>query len=135
MNKILLLQTICLHNVFLQAKTCFLTNFLAFITYKNPYHRKNTKAMTTPRKPDFSCYCQIYFHSLKKSSNKRSTTSETYLRTCSPRKNSGQPAHKNCLIRIFTGLILDSQGCKVCSCEQRRHRPDCACAQSDLSLR
>ena len=39
------------------------------------------------------------------------------------------------VIRIFTVHILDSQGCKVFSCGQRRLGSDCADAQADLSLR
>ena len=37
-------------------------------------------------------------------------------------KDSDQPAHSNSLIRIITGHILDSKGCKVSSCENE----DCA---------
>ena len=43
-----------------------------------------------------------------------------YLRTCAPNADSGQRAHLRSLIRIFTGRILDSQGCKVSSCGKRR---------------
>ena len=50
-------------------------------------------------------------------------------------EDSDQPAHSRSLIRIFTGRILDSQGCKVSSCGQRRPWSDCADAQADLSLR
>ena len=39
------------------------------------------------------------------------------------------------LIRIFNWRILDSQGCKVSSCGQRRLISDCADAQADMSLR
>ena len=39
------------------------------------------------------------------------------------------------MIRIWTGRILDSRGCKVSSCGQRRLWSDCANAQADLSLR
>ena len=38
---------------------------------------------------------------------------KTYLWTCMPTEDSDQPAHSRNLIRIFTGRILDSQGCKV----------------------
>ena len=31
---------------------------------------------------------------------------KTYRRTCTPYKDSDQPAHSYCLIRIFTGPIL-----------------------------
>ena len=42
--------------------------------------------------------------------------------------------HSHSLVRIFTERILDSQGCKVSSCGQRRLLSDCADG-SDLSLR
>ena len=45
---------------------------------------------------------------------------KTYLWTCAPSEDSDQTAHSRSLIRIFTGRILDSQGCKVSSCGQRR---------------
>ena len=35
-----------------------------------------------------------------------------YIWTCTPGEDSDQPAHSRRLIRIFTGHILDSQGCK-----------------------
>ena len=60
---------------------------------------------------------------------------KTHLRTCPPSEDSDQPAHSRSLIRIFTGRILDSQGCKVSPCGQRRLKSDCADAQADLSLR
>ena len=40
---------------------------------------------------------------------------EMYLWTCAPSEDSDQLAHSRSLIRIFTGRILDSQGCKVSS--------------------
>ena len=43
-----------------------------------------------------------------------------YLRTCASSEDSDQHAHLRNMIRIFTGLVLDSQWCKVSSCEQRR---------------
>ena len=43
-----------------------------------------------------------------------------YLRTCVPSEDSDQTAHLRSLIRIFTGLILESQGCKASSCIQWR---------------
>ena len=58
-----------------------------------------------------------------------------YLRTCAASEDSDQPAHSRSLIRILSGRILDSQGCKVSSCGQRRLWSDCADAQADLSLR
>ena len=45
---------------------------------------------------------------------------KTFLRTCVPGKDSDQLAHLNSLIRIFTGHILDSQGCKASTCIQQR---------------
>ena len=39
------------------------------------------------------------------------------------------------LISIFTGYILDSPGCKVSSCRQRKLLSDCADEQADLSIR
>ena len=39
-----------------------------------------------------------------------------YLQTCAPSEDSDQPAHSRSLIRIFTGRMLDSQGCKVSPC-------------------
>ena len=38
------------------------------------------------------------------------------------------------LIRVFIWCILDSQGCKVSSCKQRRHWSDWVDAQTDFSL-
>ena len=52
--------------------------------------------------------------------NYQTQRQKTYLRTCIPSEDSDQPAHSRSLIRIFTGSILDSQGCKVCSSGQRR---------------
>ena len=60
---------------------------------------------------------------------------KTHLRTCAPSKDSDQPAHLRSLTRNFTVRILDSQGCEVSSCRQRRLWSDCADVQSDLSLR
>ena len=59
----------------------------------------------------------------------------TRLWTCAPSDDPYQPALSLSLIRIFTGLFLEIQGCKVSSCGQRRLRSDCADAQADLSLR
>ena len=59
----------------------------------------------------------------------------TYLWICAPSEDSDQPAHSHSLIRIFTERILDSQGCEVSSCGQRRHGLDCPGVQADLSLR
>ena len=36
---------------------------------------------------------------------------KTYLRACAPSEDSDQTAHSRSLIRIFTGRILNSQGC------------------------
>ena len=60
---------------------------------------------------------------------------ESYLRACAPSEDSDQPARSRRLIRIFAGHILDSQGCKVSSCGERRLWFDCADSQADLSLR
>ena len=53
---------------------------------------------------------------------------------CTPYEDLDQPAHSRSLVRI-AWCILDSQGCKVSSCGQRRLWSDCADAQADLSLR
>ena len=45
---------------------------------------------------------------------------KTYLRTYAPSEVSEQPAHSHSLIRIFTGHIYWSQGCKVASRRQQR---------------
>ena len=54
---------------------------------------------------------------------------------CVPCEDSDQPAHSRSLIRIFTGRILDGQGCRVFSCRQQRLWSDYSDAQADLSLR
>ena len=59
---------------------------------------------------------------------------KTYLQTCAPNEDSDQPAHPRSLIKIFTGRVLDSQGCEVSWCGQWRLRSDCATAQVDLSV-
>ena len=41
----------------------------------------------------------------------------TYLWTCALDEDSDQPVHSRILIRIFVYHMLDSQGCKVSSCE------------------
>ena len=58
-----------------------------------------------------------------------------YFRSCAHSEDSDQPAHPRSLIRIFTGRILDSQGCISFSCGQRRLWSDCVDAQTELSLR
>ena len=60
---------------------------------------------------------------------------KTNLRTNAPSKDSDQSAHSRSLIRIFTGRIFDSQGCKASPWGQRRLLSDCVDAQADLSLR
>ena len=60
---------------------------------------------------------------------------KAYIQTCAHSEDSDQPAHSRSLIRIFTGRILDSQGCEDSSCGQRRLWSDRAEAQSDLSFR
>ena len=59
---------------------------------------------------------------------------KTFLWTCAASKVSDQPAHLHSLIRIFTGHILDSNGCKVSSCGQQRLGSVCTDAPTDLSL-
>ena len=46
-----------------------------------------------------------------------------YLRTRASNKDSDQPAHSHSLIRIYPERILDSPGCKISSCGQRRLSP------------
>ena len=46
------------------------------------------------------------------------TAQKTYLRTCAPSEDSDQSAHSRSLIKVFTGRILDSQGCIVSLCGQ-----------------
>ena len=59
-----------------------------------------------------------------------------YLRIFAHSEDSDQPAHSRRLIRIFTVRILNSQGCKVSSCGQRRLWSDSVESQrADLSLR
>ena len=48
-----------------------------------------------------------------------------YLGTCMPSKDSDQPAHLCSLIRIFTGLILDGQECKVSIYVDNKDWSDC----------
>ena len=45
---------------------------------------------------------------------------KTYLQTRAPSEGSDQTVHLRSLIRIFTGRILDSQGCEVLSCEKTK---------------
>ena len=59
---------------------------------------------------------------------------KTYIRSCTPSEDSDHSADLFCLIRIFTGHSLDSQGCKVSSCGQRRLLSNSADAQADLSF-
>ena len=46
--------------------------------------------------------------------------------TCMPIEDSDKPAHSHGLVRIVPGRILDSLGCNVSSCWQRRLYSDCA---------
>ena len=48
-------------------------------------------------------------------SKKSAVISEMYLRTGAPSEDSDQLAHLPCLIKIFPGHILDSEGCNVSS--------------------
>ena len=50
----------------------------------------------------------------------RNVRKRTFEYMCVPSEDSDQSAHLHCLMRIFTGLIFDSQGCKVSSNAQRR---------------
>ena len=63
------------------------------------------------------CYLRLSFELYRQ---------KTYLRTCAPSEASDQTAHSRSLIRIFTVCTLESQGCKVSSCGQRRLRSNCA---------
>ena len=54
---------------------------------------------------------------------------------CAPIEDSDQTARSRSLIRIFSGCVLDSQGCKVSPCVQRKLCSDYVDAQADLSLR
>ena len=57
---------------------------------------------------------------------------QKYLRTCALSEDSDQTAHSRSLIRIFTGRILDSQGCEDSSCGQREDSDtDCTDVQTD----
>ena len=60
----------------------------------------------------------VEYHAFKHQTNRN--VRKTYHRTCGPSEDSDQTAHSRSLIRIFTGRILDSQGCKISSCGQRR---------------
>ena len=61
--------------------------------------------------------------------------SNAYRRTIAHSSDSGQTALSHSQIRIFTGSILDSHGCKMSSCEQQKHWLDCTDAQGESSLR
>ena len=64
---------------------------------------------------------------------------QQYLRICAPSEDSDQPVwiwsrrHLHSLIRIFTGCILDSQGCKVPPSRQQWLWSDCT-VYADLYL-
>ena len=77
----------------------------------------------------------IHFRVYGNEMNHKVRGQKMYLRTCVPSEDSDQPAHSRSLIRIFTGRIFDSQGCKVSSCEERRFWSDCVDSQADQSLR
>ena len=53
---------------------------------------------------------------------------------CAPSEDSDQTARMRSLIRVFTGRMLDSLGCKVSPCGQRRLLSDYSDAQTDLSI-
>ena len=63
-------------------------------------------------------FCQYFKVTMK--STYESQRRKTYLQKCAPSEDSDQPAHSRSLIRIFTGRILDSQGCEVSSWRQRK---------------
>ena len=73
--------------------------------------------------------------SVRKMTKYLSQRQNTYLRKSAPGEDSDQLAHMKCIIRIITRRFLDSEGCKVSSCGERRLPSDCADAQSDESLR
>ena len=52
-----------------------------------------------------------------------------YLRTCAPSENSDQFAYSHSLIRLFTRLVLNTQGRRVASSSQKDS------SQADLNLR
>ena len=59
-----------------------------------------------------------------------------YLMSRNVRKRTfGHVRRAKIQIRIFIKRILDSQGCKISSCGQRRLWSDCTDAQDDLNLR
>ena len=71
--------------------------------------------------------CQLTFY--------KSQHQKTYLRTCAPDENVDRPAHARSLISIFTGRILDSQGCSFCMRKMKtliRFRKWAGCFQSSL---
>ena len=53
---------------------------------------------------------------------------KTYLPTCAPNGESDHHMRLQSLIRILTGPMLDSQGCKVSSCRQLKLIKLCRCA-------
>ena len=59
---------------------------------------------------------------------------KTYLPACAPCKNSDQPVHLPCLIRIITGHIFYRQGCKLSLYWQQRLWSDCTNAKPNWSL-
>ena len=67
--------------------------------------------------------------------NLRHNVRQSNPRTCAPSEYSDLPVQSHSWNRIVTVRILDSIGCKVSSCGQRRLWSDCADAQSDQSLR
>ena len=65
---------------------------------------------------------------------KWATMLKMYCQTCAPGKDSDQTAHLRSLIWIFTGCILNSQGCKVSSSRQSRLWSDSRCLGWSESL-
>ena len=94
-----------------------------------PAHIKFPVYLFSDKSLNSSWYFNVYYFN-SSGSNVRKCT----LRTCTTSEDSDQPVRSHSLIRIFTGCILDRQGCKV-SCWQRRLKSDWAGAQAQSSLR
>ena len=62
------------------------------------------------------------------------TSKNVALDMCTQWRFRSDCAYSRSLIKILIGRILNSQGCKVYSCGQRRLRSDFANAQTDLRL-
>ena len=108
-----------LHNIYLYKTT----------TFPHQPLRSVSKVAVLNR---FYCNCIWYkiIFSMKRIKCNKPQRQKTYFWTCVPRETSDQPAHSRSLIGIFTGRILDSQGCKVFSCRKSRLWSDCVDAQA-----